>query len=366
MANLVVAYILWFFGGAWGLHHFYLGRDRHAFIWWSTWAGCFGLGWVRDLWRIPEYVYAANKDPGYLKDLNEKAKRYPIPQFNIVRFAGEVVVGFLFGILIRICIPDDYVELFIGRVLSIIVPPFAVAIGVHLVGNVNPEKVSFQWALLGAYISFPMLTIDSGNNLVYSSILSAIAVNWKGKNWNRDYIEKRGLCKRVFVLTVCGLLYLSLWSSAIYFNATITTKEGDEVPLREAINNFFTSPAWADTKESFRNLYKYYQEHGWENLYNKIVDSLDPLGESKAYKDLGVHENASEEEIKKSYKKLVKQWHPDKHMKETDPDKKAEAQKRFIEIQEAYETLSSIKLNRARRNKKSRSSSQDHREHTEF
>lgn len=132
MANLVVAYILWFFGGAWGLHHFYLGRDRHAFIWWSTWAGCFGLGWVRDLWRIPEYVYAANKDPGYLKDLNEKAKRYPIPQFNVVRFAGEVVVGFLFGILIRICIPDDYVELFIGRVLSIIVPPFAVAIGEKL------------------------------------------------------------------------------------------------------------------------------------------------------------------------------------------------------------------------------------------
>lgn len=79
-----------------------------------------------------------------------------------------------------------------------------------------------------------------------------------------------------------------------------------------------------------------------------------------------MHENASEEEIKKSYKKLVKQWHPDKHMKETDPDKKAEAQKRFIEIQEAYETLSSIKLKRARRNKKSRSSSQDHREHTEF
>ncbi|CAG2197451.1 DNAJC22 [Mytilus edulis] len=343
MANLVIAYILWFFGGAWGLHHFYLGRDRHAFIWWSTWAGCFGLGWVRDLWRIPEYVYAANKDPGYLKDLNEKANRYPTPPFNVVRFAGEVIVGFLFGILIRICIPDDFVELFIGRVLSIIVPPFAVAIGVHLVGNVNPEKVSFQWSLLGAYISIPMLTLDSGNNLVYSSILSAMAVNWKGISWNKDYLEK--------------LQYILMQQ---------LQQRGDEVPLREAINNFFTSPAWADTKESFRNLYKYYQEHGWENLYNKIVDSLDPLGESKAYKDLGVHENASEEEIKKSYKTLVKQWHPDKHMKETDPDKKAEAQKRFIEIQEAYETLSSIKLKRARRNKKSRSSSQDHREHTEF
>lgn len=157
-------------------------------------------------------------------------------------------------------------------------------VGVHLVGNVIPEKVSFQWALLGAYISLPMLSLDSGNNLVYSSLLSAIFVNWKGKEWNRDYTKRRGVCKRICILTLCGLVYLTLWSSVIYFNAKITTKEGDEVPLREAINNFFTSPAWEDTKKSFKDLYNYYQHHGWENLWNRVVDSLDPLGENKAYK----------------------------------------------------------------------------------
>jgi hypothetical protein len=61
-----------------------LRRDKHAFIWWSTCGGCFGVGWIRDLWRLPEYVNAANKNPGYLKDLNEKAKRYPSP--TIVHF----------------------------------------------------------------------------------------------------------------------------------------------------------------------------------------------------------------------------------------------------------------------------------------
>ena len=155
----------------------------------------------------------------------------------------------------------------------------------YLVGNVRPERVNFQWALLGSYITIPILTMESGNNLVYSAILSAIFVNWQGKDWtNFHFIRKVGFCKRICILTVCGLLYLSLWTSAIYLNANITTKDGDEVPLRVAVHNFFTSPAWEDTKEQFRNLYKYYQLHGWQNLWKEIVAVLDPLGEGKAYK----------------------------------------------------------------------------------
>jgi TM2 domain-containing membrane protein YozV len=34
MASLFVAYILWLVGGFFGLHHFYLGRDLQAFLWW--------------------------------------------------------------------------------------------------------------------------------------------------------------------------------------------------------------------------------------------------------------------------------------------------------------------------------------------
>ena len=154
----------------------------------------------------------------------------------------------------------------------------------YLVGNVDPERVDFQWPVLGSYITIPMLPMNSGNNLVYSAILSAIFVNWKGKEWNKNFIKKRGFCKRICILTACGLLYLSLWTSVIYFNANITTKDGDEVPLRDAVHNFFTSPAREDTKEQLRNLYKYYQIHGWQNLWNEILAVLDPLGEGKAYK----------------------------------------------------------------------------------
>ena len=52
------------------------------------------------------------------------------------------------------------------------------------------------------------------------------------------------------------------------------------------------------------------------------------------YGILGISENSSDEEMKKSYRKLAMQYHPDKN-----PDNK-EAEQKFKEIAEAYENLS--------------------------
>src|SRR5215471_15324910 len=52
------------------------------------------------------------------------------------------------------------------------------------------------------------------------------------------------------------------------------------------------------------------------------------------YKILGVGRNASEEEIKKAYRKLARQYHPDRNP----GDKKAE--ERFKEISQAHDVLS--------------------------
>lgn len=57
------------------------------------------------------------------------------------------------------------------------------------------------------------------------------------------------------------------------------------------------------------------------------------------YDILGVSKNASDEEIKSSYRKLALKWHPDRHVNDS-ADKKAEAEQKFKDIAEAYGVLS--------------------------
>lgn len=52
------------------------------------------------------------------------------------------------------------------------------------------------------------------------------------------------------------------------------------------------------------------------------------------YEILGISKEATQDEIKRSYRELAKKWHPDRN-----PDNREEAETKFKEISEAYEVL---------------------------
>jgi len=62
-----------------------------------------------------------------------------------------------------------------------------------------------------------------------------------------------------------------------------------------------------------------------------------PVAKRDYYDILGVDKSASDDELKKAYRKLARQHHPDLH---TDANQKKVAEEKFKEINEAYEVLS--------------------------
>lgn len=63
------------------------------------------------------------------------------------------------------------------------------------------------------------------------------------------------------------------------------------------------------------------------------------MAQKDYYQILGVERNASDDVIKKAYKKLAVQYHPDKQVGKSDEEKKASEEK-FKDINEAYSVLS--------------------------
>ena len=69
-----------------------------------------------------------------------------------------------------------------------------------------------------------------------------------------------------------------------------------------------------------------------------LLDNINQVigGSFEPYKVLGVHRRAPIGDIRKAYKRLAREWHPDKVSGEQE---KKEAEVKFIEINRAYELL---------------------------
>ena len=77
----------------------------------------------------------------------------------------------------------------------------------------------------------------------------------------------------------------------------------------------------------------------FESIKAMFVKSTD-----NAYKILEIESNASQDDIKKAYRRMAKKYHPDK-LRGQDPAMIKGAEEKFREVQKAYETLIRIKNN---------------------
>jgi hypothetical protein len=64
-----------------------------------------------------------------MREFEQKRRNYAYPPFNTVRFVGQIILGWVFGVLVRLCIPEENAYHGLGWLFCFAVPPCAVALG---------------------------------------------------------------------------------------------------------------------------------------------------------------------------------------------------------------------------------------------
>ena len=73
--------------------------------------------------------------------------------------------------------------------------------------------------------------------------------------------------------------------------------------------------------------------HDFESIMAMFIKSAD-----NSYKILEIDKNASDDEVKKAYRRMAKKYHPDRVVTEDEAIKRG-AEEKFKEVQKAYETI---------------------------
>lgn len=154
-----------------------------------------------------------------------------------------------------------------------------------MVGNLGRERGVLWHCLLAAYLTYPVryLIYDDTYWMTTMMVASAFTFDYFSKDWRREPQKRKSLKKRFTILTAAVCVYLFIWGSYFYFNGKITDADGDEVPLREALQNVLNSPWWKELKQTMHDTYLFAKHHGWYETYRQIINSLDVDGEKNAF-----------------------------------------------------------------------------------
>lgn len=231
---------------------------------------------------MPELVRDANDDPKFIEKFKENIRKHQRPPFSTNKFLGQIMISYLWCQVFMMAIPEDEYHGMNFSSLHWLIP-FVVALGeeivnfyrkfcltkqsltgVWCVGNVGRERGTIWKCLFTAYAVYPLRFViyEEAYWLTAMIVASTIVFDNYSKQWRLTPLKKRSKKRRFLTLSVACCLYLGLLGCYFYFNAKITDSEGDEVPVHEAISNFFKSPWWTDLKNSLKETWNYAKHHG--------------------------------------------------------------------------------------------------------
>ncbi|XP_027700293.1 dnaJ homolog subfamily C member 22 [Vombatus ursinus] len=333
--GLLVTYALWAIGGPVGLHHLYLGRDSHALLWMLTLGGG-GLGWLLEFWKLPSFVAQANQARRQRKNHEEL-----IPSLSPLRFVAQILVGIYFGFVALISLSFMTSFYMVGL-------PLAVGLGVLLVATVGNQTSDFKSTLGAAFFISPLFY---GRPIAILPISLAASITAQRHRRYKAPLGAETLTLRLYRLGLAYLAFTVPVAYSIFCNMAATLQCVTET-LGSFLYWFTFFPVFSCIMESILILpYQIwllvenpgfgsisFQE--WEKLF-EFVRSFQDEKQQLAYQVLGLSDGATSDEINRSYRELVKIWHPDHNRHQVE-----EAQRHFLEIQAAYEILSKSRKSR--------------------
>ncbi|XP_065187590.1 dnaJ homolog subfamily C member 22-like [Sycon ciliatum] len=354
--SLFSAYLHYLFFGWCSGHLFYLGRDFHTFVSVTTF-GRFGLGILMDTCFLPQYVAEANENLETQYVWRKRAKqgysRCPLLACSVECFSRAVLLyltATLYLSMANHCVPLDLEHI---DVIMAVLEALGVGSAVWLVGNIGVTEIAavpvFGTSLVASFVLLFTGMAENDQLLSLVAVTIGLVLGRYRKPLDRftaRRASKSSACKRFTVLLLGLSIYGAVMGGVLLFNAEVTNEEGQQIKLFDALKNFYNSPAWDQTWESFGKIYEeatreeteYDRENHdrWERFFSKFKDVFDVDGQQRALLELGLSENATDAEIKAAYRKMAKLYHPDRN-------RDANASEKFMKLQEAYETLQRVR-----------------------
>lgn len=144
----------------------------------------------------------------------------------------------------------------------------------------------------------------------------------------KERISTRQICAEIrhFMPYVARVQLVKFLFGVAYADGQVT--EAEELEIRKIASYMLL------TQHDYVTLRGVYYRHGERRRYTTTYSQ----NSDYEYEVLGLTESATEEEIKKAYRRLVKKYHPDRLQNASNEDLRV-AKEKFQQIQSAYEKI---------------------------